>query len=258
MTAQSRISLEGKVILVTGASRGIGEAISLACAEAGAKVVLASRKQPGLDEVAAKITAAGGECAAIAAHTGKPEQLDELFAKSIEKFGQVDGVVNNAATNPYFGPLVDIPEKAMDKTYEVNVKGYLFVAQRFVKHVRDRGGDSGAIVNVASVAGMRASPMQGFYGMTKAAVISLTQTLAYELGGSNIRINAIAPGLIETRFASAIVQNPQLRDHVVSRTPLARHGQPVEIAGGAVYLLSDASTFVSGHTMVIDGGLTTG
>jgi len=258
MTGQSRISLEGKVILVTGASRGIGEAMAMACSEAGAKVILASRKQPGLDEVAGKIEAAGGEAAAIACHTGKPEQIDELFAKAMDKFGQIDGLVNNAATNPYFGPVVDIPEKAMDKTYEVNVKGYLFMAQRLVKHLRDRGADTGSIVNVASIAGMRAAPMQGFYGMTKAAVISMTQTLAFELGGSNIRVNAIAPGLIETRFASAIVQNPQLRDHVVSRTPLARHGQPTEIAGAAVYLLSDAASFVSGHTMVIDGALTVG
>ena len=258
MTGQSRISLEGKVILITGASRGIGEAMAVACAEAGAKVVLASRKQSGLEEVAAKIDAAGGEAAAIACHTGQPDQIEALFAKAVERFGQVDGLVNNAATNPYFGPLVDIPEAAMDKTYEVNIKGYLFMAQRFVKHVRDRGGDKGSVVSVASIAGMRASPMQGFYGMTKAAVISMTQTLAFELGGSNIRVNAIAPGLIETRFAAAIVQNPQLRTHVVSRTPLARHGQPVEIAAAAVYLLSDAASFVSGHTMVIDGGLTVG
>ena len=135
------------------------------------------------------------------------------------------------------------------------MRGYLYGARAFVKHARTRGG-GGAIVNIASVAGLRASPMQGIYGATKAAVISMTQTLAFELGGSNIRVNAIAPGLVETRFAQAIVGNPMLRDHVVKRTPLARHAQPAEIAGAAVYLLSDVSTFTTGSVLTVDGGLT--
>jgi NAD(P)-dependent dehydrogenase (short-subunit alcohol dehydrogenase family) len=137
----------------------------------------------------------------------------------------------------------------------VNVRGYLYGARAFVKHARARGG-GGSIVNVASVAGIRAAPMQGIYGATKAAVISMTQTLAFELGSSQIRVNAIAPGLVETRFAATIVANPMLRDHVVGRTPLARHAQPAEIAGIATYLLSDASTFQTGSVSVVDGGLT--
>jgi NAD(P)-dependent dehydrogenase (short-subunit alcohol dehydrogenase family) len=245
--------LKDKVIVVTGASRGIGEAIVRACIEQGAKVVLASRKQADLDRVAGTLPT--DRVTAVACHTGKAEDVDALFARAVDKFGRVDGAVNNAATNPYFGPLVDTPDAAIDKTFEVNVRGYLYVARAFVKHARTRDG-GGSLVNIASVAGLRAAPMQGIYGATKAAVISMTQTLAFELGGSKIRVNAIAPGLVETRFASAIVQNPMLRDHVVSRTPLQRYAQPPEIAGTAVYLLSDAASFTTGTTVVVDGGLT--
>jgi NAD(P)-dependent dehydrogenase (short-subunit alcohol dehydrogenase family) len=245
--------LKDKVIVITGASRGIGEAIARACIDGGARVALASRKQADLDRVAASLPPE--RAIAVACHTGKPEEVDALIAKAVERFGRVDGVVNNAATNPYFGALIDTPDAAIDKTFEVNVRGYLYVARAFVRHARTRDG-GGSIVNIASVAGTRASPMQGIYGATKAAVISMTQTLAFELGGSNIRANAIAPGLIETKFAAAIVGNPMLRDHVVKRTPLARHGQPAEIAGAVVYLLSDASSFQTGSVVVIDGGMT--
>ena len=244
--------LKDKVIVITGASRGIGEAFARACVEAGARVVLASRKQADLDRVASGL---GEHAIAVACHTGKAEDVDTMMAKAIERFGRVDGYVNNAATNPYFGPLVDTPDAAIDKTFEVNVRGYLYGARAMVKHARARGGGA-SIVNVASVAGLRAAPMQGIYGATKAAVISMTQTLAFELGGSQIRVNAIAPGLVETKFAAAIVGNPMLRDHVVNRTPLARHAQPTEIAGAAVYLLSDVASFTTGTTLVVDGGLT--
>ena len=244
--------LDNKVIVITGASRGIGEAIARACVTAGARVVLASRKQADLDRVAGEL---GDKALAVACHTGKAEDVDAMMARAVEKFGRVDGYVNNAATNPYFGPLVDTPDSAIDKTFEVNVRGYLYGARALVKHARTRDG-GGSIVNIASVAGIRAAPMQGIYGATKAAVISMTQTLAFELGGSKIRVNAIAPGLVETKFAAAIVQNPMLREHVVNRTPLARHAQPSEIAGAAVYLLSDAASFTTGSVMVVDGGLT--
>jgi NAD(P)-dependent dehydrogenase (short-subunit alcohol dehydrogenase family) len=245
--------LKDKVIVVTGASRGIGEAIVRACIDAGAKVALASRKQPDLDRVVSSLPAE--RAIAFACHTGKPEEVDAMFAKAVQRFGHVDGIVNNAATNPYFGPLIDTPDAAIDKTFEVNVRGYLYCARAFAKHARARGA-GGSIVNVASIAGLRASPMQGIYGATKAAVISMTQTLAFELGSSKIRVNAIAPGLVDTKFASAIVGNPMLRDHVVNRTPLARHAEPVEIAGAATYLLSDAASFTTGSVMVVDGGFT--
>lgn len=245
--------LTDKVVIVTGASRGIGEAIARACVEQGAKVVLAARKQADLDRIAGSLPP--GRALPVACHTGKPEDVEALFARALEAFGRVDGAVNNAATNPYFGPLLDTPDPAIDKTIEVNVKGYLYVARAFVKHARARDG-GGSIVNNASVAGLRAAPMQGIYGATKAAVISMTQTLAFELGGSNIRVNAIAPGLVDTRFASAIVQNPMMREHVARRTPLARHAQPAEIAGAVTYLLSDAASFTTGSVLAVDGGLT--
>lgn len=246
--------LKDKVIVVTGASRGIGEAIARACIEGGARVVLASRKQADLDRVAASLPAE--RAIAVACHTGKAEEVEALFGKAVERFGKVDGLVNNAATNPHFGPLVDTPDAAIDKTIEVNVRGYFYCARAFVRRARGQTPGGGSIVNIASVAGLRAAPMQGIYGMTKAAVISMTQTLAFELGSSAIRVNAIAPGLVETKFAAALVGNPMLRDHIVNRTPLARHAQPVEIAGAAVYLLSDAASFTTGSVMVVDGGMT--
>src|SRR5262245_29251698 len=178
-----------------------------------------------------------------------------MFAKAIERFGRVDGLVNTAATNPYFGPLIDTPDAAIDKTLEVNVKGYLYCARALVKHARSRGGGA-AIVNIASIAGLRAAIMQGIYGASKAAVISMTQTLATELGGSKIRVNAIAPGLVETKFAQALVGNPDILKRVVERTALGRHAQPQEMAGAAVYLLSDAASYTTGTVLVCDGGTT--
>ncbi|HEY6173000.1 MAG TPA: glucose 1-dehydrogenase [Kofleriaceae bacterium] len=247
--------LKDKVIVITGASRGIGEAIARAAVDTGARVVLASRKQADLDKVAGSLPA--DRAIAVACHTGKAEDVDAMFARAIDRFGRVDGLVNNAATNPYFGPLIDTPDAAIDKTFEVNVKGYLYCARALVKHARSRGG-GGAIVNIASIAGTRAAIMQGIYGATKAAVISMTQTLAAELGSSAIRVNAIAPGLVETKFASALVNNPAILERVVSRTPLGRHAQPPELAGAAVYLLSDAASFTTGTTLVVDGGVTAG
>ncbi len=246
------MNLADKVVVITGASRGIGEAIARACVDAGARVVLASRKQADLDAVAGAL---GERAIAVACHTGKPDEVDALVARAVERFGRVDGYVNNAATNPYFGPTVDTPDAAFDKTIEVNLKGYFYGARALIRHARARGG-GGAIVNIASIMGTRAAPMQGIYGMTKAAVISMTQTLAFEMGSSGIRVNAIAPGLVETKFASALIANPMLRDHIVKRTPLARHAQPGEIAGAAVYLLSDAASFTTGTTLVVDGGVT--
>ena len=177
--------LKDKVIVITGASRGIGEAIARACIEQGARVALASRKQADLDQVASSLPA--DRAIAIACHTGKPGEVDAMFDRAIDRFGRVDGLVNNAATNPYFGPLIDTPDAAIDKTFEVNVKGYLYCARALVKHVRARGGGA-AVVNIASIAGIRAALMQGIYGATKAAVISMTQTLAAELGSSQIRV----------------------------------------------------------------------
>jgi len=243
-------TLTDKVVVVTGASRGIGEAIAHACVAAGASVALASRKQDGLDEVAAAIVEAGGTAVPIACHMGKPEEVDALFERVTDELGPISGLVNNAGTNPYFGPMLGITDAAFDKTFEVNVKGYLYAARAFT----DRAA-GGSIVNIASVTGMEAAPLQGVYGMTKAAVISMTMTLAVELGPA-FRVNAIAPGLVETRFASALIHNDELREKVVSGTALQRHAQPHEMAGSAVYLLSDASSYTTGQTIVADGGMT--
>jgi NAD(P)-dependent dehydrogenase (short-subunit alcohol dehydrogenase family) len=254
--------LDGKVAIITGASRGIGQAIATAFAAQGAKVVLASRKLEDLQAVAAQINAnaaASGQAAElalpVACHTGKPDDVRALVARAVEAFGAVDILVNNAATNPYFGPLASTPDSAFDKTFEVNVKGYFIAAREIVRHLQERSA-SGSIINIASVAGLRAAPFQGAYGMTKAAIISMTQTLATEVGGQGIRVNAIAPGLVETRFAAAIVGNDALRQHVVARTPLGRHAQPDEIVGAALFLASEAGSYVNGHTLVVDGGMT--
>ncbi|HKE14225.1 MAG TPA: glucose 1-dehydrogenase [Kofleriaceae bacterium] len=253
----AEIHLRDRVVLVTGASRGIGESIAVACAAAGARVVLVARKQPDLDRVAGAIREAGGTALPIAAHAARADELEGVFRRAAGELGTIDGLVNNAATNPFFGPTLDCPEAAFDKTFETNLKGYWLASRTMVQSLRAAGAEArGSIVNVASIAGLRAAPMQGVYGMTKAAIISMTETLAFELGGSGVRVNAIAPGLVETRFASAIVQNPALRDHAVRRTPLARHAQPDEIAGAAVLMGSKAGDFMTGQTIVIDGGAT--
>jgi len=247
------VDVTGKVAIVTGASRGIGEAIACALAKHGAKVVLAARKLEGLEAVAAKIKHAGGEAKAIACHAGNEQQIAKLVADSVAAYGKVDILVNNAATNPYFGPLMGVEFPAWDKTFEVNTKGYFMATREVVKHLQSRNAP-GSIINVASVAGLGAAPAQGVYGMTKAAVISMTQTLALELGGTGIRINAIAPGLVETKFAGALVANKQLVTQLEQGTPVRRIGQPDDIAGLALFLASDASNFMTGQTIVADGG----
>jgi NAD(P)-dependent dehydrogenase (short-subunit alcohol dehydrogenase family) len=249
------IHLEGKVAIVTGSSRGIGEAIATAFAASGAKVVLASRKIESLREVEAKITAAGGEAFSHACHTGSREQVEGLVKAAIERFGKVDVLVNNAATNPYFGPMLNVEEAAWDKTFEVNVKGYFYAARAVAQHAIGRGAPA-SIVNVASVAGQMAMPLQGVYAMTKAAVISMTKTLAAELGPANVRINAIAPGLVETKFASALTMNAEISKMVLDKMALKHFAKPEDIAGLALLLASDASSYMTGECVVIDGGWT--
>jgi NAD(P)-dependent dehydrogenase (short-subunit alcohol dehydrogenase family) len=254
-----QIGLEGKVAIVTGGSRGIGEAIARSFVGQGARVVIASRKVDGVDAVAASITKDHGadRIRAVAAHTGKEDDCVRLVRETITTFGKIDILVNNAGTNPYFGPMVNADNGAWDKTFDVNLKGYFWCAREVARHLLGRSAP-GSIVNIASVAGLVASPMQGIYSMTKAAVISMTKTLALELGPSRVRVNAIAPGFVDTRLASAVLKNDDLVKVVVGRTPLGRYGTPDEIAGGALYLASDAASFLTGHTLVIDGGLTIG
>ncbi|MEM6793190.1 MAG: glucose 1-dehydrogenase [Acidobacteriota bacterium] len=248
--------LDGKVALVTGASRGIGEAIARAFAAKGARVVLSSRKQDALDAVAASICDESGasSATAIACHAGQPAAIEALFERISEEVGPVSILVNNAATNPYFGPAVDAEEWAFDKTVGVNVKGYFLMAQRAARDMVQAG--SGVILNVASINGLDAAPMQVIYSMTKAAVINLTQGLAKELGPGGVRVNAICPGLIETKFASALIEHETLYRQILDSTPLGRHGQPEDIAALALYLASDEAAFTTGAVMVCDGGAT--
>jgi NAD(P)-dependent dehydrogenase (short-subunit alcohol dehydrogenase family) len=254
-----QISLDGKVAVVTGGSRGIGEAMARTFVARGARVMIASRKLDGVDAVAASIAKEYGadRIRAVAAHTGKEDDCVRLVQQTIAAFGKVDVLVNNAGTNPYFGPMINAEGAAWDKTFDVNLKGYFWCAREVARHLSARGAP-GSVINVASIAGVVASPMQGVYSMTKAAVISMTKTLALELGPSGIRVNAIAPGFVDTRLASAVLKNDDLVKVVVGRTPLGRYGTPDEIAGGALYLASDAASFLTGHTLVIDGGLTIG
>ncbi len=253
------IHLEGKVAIVTGASRGIGEAIARAFVASGAKVVLAARKPDALSAVVASLNGERADSAhAVPTHTGREAECVRLVQEAVARFGQVDVLVNNAATNPYFGPMLDVGNvdmTAWDKTFEVNLKGYFWMAREVARHLRVRGAP-GSIVSVASVAGVEAAPLQGVYGATKAAILSMTKTLAFELASSRIRVNAIAPGLVRTRFASALTDNDVILAEFMRKTPLGRYAEPAEIAGAALYLASDAASYVTGHTLVVDGGMT--
>jgi NAD(P)-dependent dehydrogenase (short-subunit alcohol dehydrogenase family) len=248
--------LSGRVALVTGASRGIGRAIAHAYAAAGARVALASRKQESLDRVAREIADAGGEPLPIACHTASPEEVADLVEAVEEAWGGIDVLVNNAATNPHFGPVLTAEEGHWDKTFEVNVKGYFQLAKACAPSMRERGG--GSIVNVASVAGQVPYRGLGVYSVTKAAVLMLTKVLARELAGDDIRVNAIAPGLIETRFSEALWTDPDVRDRVTSTIPMGRIGRAEELTGIALYLASDAASYTTGATFFVDGGESVG
>jgi NAD(P)-dependent dehydrogenase (short-subunit alcohol dehydrogenase family) len=249
---QPSFDLTGKVALVTGASRGIGAAIALAYARAGARVVLASRKQEGLDQVAAAIRAQGGAALPVAAHTGDAAAVEQLVARAVAAFGGVDILVNNAATNPHFGPILTAEDSHWDKTLDVNVKGYFRMAQACVPHMAQRGG--GKIVNLASIAGKFPQPGMGVYCVSKAAVLMLTEVLAAELAPLNIQVNAIAPGFVKTKFSAAIWGNPALNAAALAAIPQQRMAEPEEIAGLAVYLAAPASSFTTGATFLVDGG----
>jgi NAD(P)-dependent dehydrogenase (short-subunit alcohol dehydrogenase family) len=249
---QNQFSLAGKVAIITGASRGIGEAIARAYAEAGAAVVLASRRQAGLDAVAAEITAAGGQALAVAVHTGDEEAVRALVARAEDAFGGVDILVNNAATNPHFGPLLSAEDSHWDKTFDVNVKGYMRTVRACVPAMRRRGG--GKIINMASIAGITPQPGMGVYCASKAAVLMLTQALAVELAPDNIQVNAIAPGFVKTRFSAAIWDDPALNARTLQAIPQGRMAEPHEIAGTALYLAAPASSFTTGATILVDGG----
>ncbi len=247
-------SLAGKVAIVTGASRGIGAAIAQTYAQAGAQVVLASRKAEALTEVAEAIRAAGGAATVIAAHMGEQADITNLVRQTVATYGGVDIIVNNAATNPHFGPLLTSEESMWDKTLDVNLRGYYRLIREVVPHLAARGG--GKIINMASVAGLAPQPGMALYCISKAAVVMLTETLAVELGPQNIQVNAIAPGFIKTAFSRAIWGNDAIRDAVIAQTPAGRIGSVDELTGIALYLASPASSFTTGQVIVVDGGQT--
>ncbi len=247
-------NLTGKVAIVTGASRGIGKAIAGQLARAGCAVVVASRQQAALDEVAAEIKATGGRALGIAAHNGDKAALRRLVERTTAQFRRLDILVNNAATNPHFGSILEADDSYWRKTLDVNLLGNVWLTQAAVRAMRKNGG--GKIINVASIVGLKPGRYQGIYSISKAAIISLTQTLAQELGADNIQVNAIAPGLIQTKFAQALWGNPDLLGQVLAQTPVGRIGQPQDIAGLALLLASSAADFTTGAVFVVDGGLT--
>ncbi len=250
--AQVSFDLSGKVAVVTGGSRGIGRSIALGLAEYGADVVVASRKQEDLDVVAAEIRQTGRKAAAIATHMRNQEDIEALVKATLDQFGKIDILVNNAGTNPYFGPIMDMEERTWDQIITVNMKGYYLLSKAAARGMIEMG--SGNIINVASVGGRRASPGLGCYSISKAGVIMMTQVFAQELGPHGIRVNAIAPGIVQTKFAEALWSNEEILRRSVEMTPLGRIGQPEEMVGVVIWLASEASSYVTGQTIVLDGG----
>jgi len=250
--SRSRFDLSGRVALVTGASRGIGSAIAEALAEHGAQIVLSSRKQADLDSEAERINVLYPEQAtAIAAHAGRQNDLERLVQAVMERFSRIDILVNNAATNPYMGPVLGAEPSAWDKTFEVNVRGVFLLTKLVYEASMESHG--GSIVNVASTGGLKPGIGLGVYNITKAAVIMLTRQLARELGGK-VRVNAVAPGLIKTRFAEALWGNQEILDRILSFNPMGRIGLPEEVASAVLFLASDAASYVNGEVLVVDGG----
>jgi NAD(P)-dependent dehydrogenase (short-subunit alcohol dehydrogenase family) len=244
-------SLKGKVALITGGSRGIGRAIALVFAEAGANVVVSARKLPDLESVAKEIKAMGRECLPVASHVAKVEESKALIEQIKTKFGKIDILVNNAGTNPYPGPIIDAEEWAWDTTMNVNLKGPFILSIMVAKMMREQGG--GCIINMASVAGLRPGGLP-IYSVSKAGLIMLTQVMARELGKYNIRVNAIAPGVVMTRLSELLWKDPAATDASIKKNAINRLGVPEDIAGAALYLASDAASYVTGITLPVDGG----
>jgi len=249
---REKFSLDGKVAIVTGGSRGIGQSIAESFAEMGATVVLASRKIEGLTLVKDKIVAEGGKADAIAAHMGKPEDLERLVRETVQRYGTIDILVNNAATNPVFGSCMDIAEDAWDKIMDVNVRGMFFLTQQVGRVMVEK--KSGSVINISSEAAHCPSPGLGVYSISKAAVNMLTKVFAQEWASHNVRVNGIAPGLVQTRFSQALWLDEGVRQVALSTIPMGRLAQPEEMAGMAIFLASDASSYVTGQVYQVDGG----
>ncbi len=251
MADSQNFSLAGKIALVTGASRGIGEAIARLLARHGAHVIVASRKIADCETVAAAIREAGGSAEALGCHIGEMDQIEAAFAVIGERHGRLDILVNNAATNPYYGPIQDTGLSAFQKTVDVNIRGYFFMTSHAVKLMQTHGG--GAVVNVASVNGVVPGMLQGIYSITKAAVISMTKAFARECAPLGIRVNALLPGLTATKLAGTLLDESN-RIHWESHIPMARPADPSEMAGAVLYLVSPAASYTTGAALNVDGG----
>ena len=244
--------LTGKVALVTGASKGIGESIAHYLAQHGAQVVVNSRKQEAVDAVANAIITEGGQAIGIAGQVGNADDCKNLFDFTMETYGRVDILINNAATNPVFGPVENTDDKAFNKIMDVNVKAPFDLAKLCLPIMQKNGG--GSIINISSIGGVSPETMLGIYSVSKAALISLTKVMATEWGKYNIRANVICPGLIQTKFSQALWTNEAIMNHMMAQLPLNRIGQPEEIASLALYLASDASSYCTGGVFMADGG----
>jgi NAD(P)-dependent dehydrogenase (short-subunit alcohol dehydrogenase family) len=246
-------SLKNKVVLITGASRGIGQVTAIEMARSGADVAIASRKLPDLEKVAEEIRKTGRKCLPVPAHVGKMEEVNNLVKRVLEEFGKIDILVNNAGTNPSMAQAIDVDERAWDSTMNLNLKGLFFLSQAVARVMKEKGG--GIIINVASIAGITPDILP-IYSISKAAAIMATKVMAQQWAPYNIRVNAIAPGLTKTRFSEALWNNPDILKMAMSRTPMARPGEPDEMVGAIIYLASDASSYVTGQVIAIDGGST--
>jgi NAD(P)-dependent dehydrogenase (short-subunit alcohol dehydrogenase family) len=246
-------SLNGKVALITGASRGIGEAAAVELARHGADVVLASRKLPDLEKVAQKVSALGRKAVPLAAHVARAEEIKGLVAKTMEVFGKIDILVNNAATNPTMEQALNVDERAWDAIMNLNLKGLFFLSQAVARVMKEKGG--GNIINVSSIAGI--SPdLLPIYSISKAGVIMATKVMAQQWAPYKIRVNAIAPGLTKTKFSEALWNNPEILKLAMGQTPMARVAEPEEMAGAIVFLASEAASYITGQVIAIDGGKT--
>ena len=252
--SENIFDLSGKVAVITGSTKGIGKAIAEQMSRAGARVVVSSRKPEPCDAVAAEINAAGGEAIAIPCHIGHKEQCQNLIDQTLATWGRIDILVCNAAANPFFGSLSDIPDNLFDKTMETNIKSNVWLATMAAPQMRER--KDGVIIITSSIGGLKGDANLGVYAISKAADMQLARNLAVEWGEDNIRVNCIAPGLVRTDMARALWENPDIYKRVTATAPLQRIGEPNEIAGAAVFLASSAGSFMTGQTMVIDGGVT--
>lgn len=246
-------SLKGKVALITGASRGIGQAVAIGLAQAGADIAIASRKLPDLEKVAEQVRKTGRKCLPVAAHVARVEEINNLVGQVMAEYGKIDILVNNAATNPTMASAMDVDERAWDSIMNLNLRGLFFLSQAVARLMKEKGG--GKIINISSIAGI--SPdLLPVYSISKAGVIMATKVMAQQWAQYNIRVNAVAPGLTKTRFSEALWKNPDILKLAMGKTPMARVADPEEMVGAILYLAADASSYVTGQVIAIDGGAT--